>query len=242
MNIVKTDPNFKTDIYGTYNFTNHTIVEDVVNYKVYDINTNGLTKKYTCFNNDDADFAWYQIKASGGRPYNREFSVDNQEILKIHLLNQMKKKDKLSIVEIGVNRNGYVVSSTSIFLDNKREQDIYVGIDIEDKSSLDDTNKNIFTVCSPSQNIDFIHLKLKELGVEEIDILMIDGYHSINQVYCEWENYTKLLSSNGVVVMHDTNSHPGPYFLLNSIDTNQYDVYKYLSDVVDWGIGVAVRK
>jgi hypothetical protein len=29
---------------------------------------------------------------------------------------------------------------------------------------------------------------------------------------------------------------------MKSIDINQYDVYKYLNDVVDWGIGVAVRK
>ncbi len=154
----------------------------------------------------------------------------------------MKKKDKLSIVEIGVNRNGYEVSSTSVFLDYKREHDIYVGIDIEDKSVLDNNNKNIFTIRSQSENIDFVFPKLKEFGIEEIDILLIDGHHSINEVYFEWENYTKLLSSIGIVVMHDTNSHPGPYFLMNSIDTTQYDVYKYLSDVVDLGIGVAVRK
>jgi len=29
---------------------------------------------------------------------------------------------------------------------------------------------------------------------------------------------------------------------MKSIDTNQYDVYKYFNDVVDWGIGVVVRK
>jgi len=73
-------------------------------------------------------------------------------------------------------------------------------------------------------------------------LIMIDGYHSLNQVYFEWENYTPLLASDGIVVMHDTNSHPGPYFLMKSIDTNQYDVYKYFNDVVDWGIGVVVRK
>lgn len=154
----------------------------------------------------------------------------------------MNKKEKLNIVEIGVNRNGYSVSSTSVFLNNKREQDIYLGIDIEDKSILNDQTHNIFTICSPSQNKDVFFSKFKEIGIETIDILMIDGYHSINQVYLEWKIYTPLLSKDGIVVMHDTNSHPGPYFLLKSIDTTQYNVYKYLSDVVDWGIGVAVHK
>ena len=240
MEIIKTKQD--ESIYGMYNFVDHTILEDVVNYKVYNINANGLTKKYTLLDYDNTDFPWYPIRANGGRPYNQEFSFDNQEILKKYLLNQMNKKEKLNIVEIGVNRNGYSVSSTSVFLNNKREQDIYLGIDIEDKSILNDQTNNIFTICSPSQNKDVIFSKFKEIGIEKIDILMIDGHHSINHVYLEWEIYTSLLSKDGIVVMHDTNSHPGPYFLLKSIDTTQYNVYKYLSDVVDWGIGVAVHK
>lgn len=236
MIVIKSDKNIN------YNFTNHTIIENIVDCQITNINVNGLSKKYSCGIYDDHDYPWYPINASGGRYNCQEFSVDNQEVVKNHLLKAIQKKEKLVIVEIGVNRNGYEVSSTSIFLKYKRNDDIYIGIDIVDKSSLNDNSKNIFTICSPSQNTDLIYSKLKEFGVEEIDILMIDGYHSINQVYFEWENYTNLLSSMGIVIMHDTNSHPGPYFLLNSIDTTQYDVYKYLSDVVDWGIGVAVRK
>jgi cephalosporin hydroxylase len=119
---------------------------------------------------------------------------------------------------------------------------IYIGIDINDKSNLNNLEKNIYTICSPSENIDFVFEQMKQIGINEIDILMIDGWHSINQVYIEWENYTKILASNGIVVMHDTNAHPGPYFLVKSIDTKLYDVYKYLSDVVDWGISVAIKK
>ena len=232
----------KSDKNINYNFTNHTIIENIVDCQITNINVNGLSKKYSCGVYDDHDYPWYPINASDGRYNCQEFSVDNQEVLKSHLLKAIQEKEKLAIVEIGVNRSCYEVSSTSIFLKYKRNDDIYIGIDIVDKSSLNDNSKNIFTICSPSQNTDLIYSKLKELGVKEIDILMIDGHHSINQVYFEWENYTNLLSSNGIVIMHDTNSHPGPYFLMNSIDTSQYDVYKYLSDVVDWGIGVAVRK
>jgi cephalosporin hydroxylase len=235
MNIVQT-------IGDMYTYTTHTVIEDVVNFEEQIVNTNGLSKKYNCFQHNNEDFAWYPINAAGGRNYHQEFSIDNQEILKKHLLQSMEKNNKLVIVEIGVNRNPYTMTSTSVFLDNKRDTDIYIGIDINNKSNLNSLEKNIYTICSPSENIDFIFEQMKQIGINEIDILMIDGLHSINQVYIEWENYTKILASNGMVVMHDTNSHPGPYFLVKSIDTKLYDVYKYLSDVVDWGISVAIKK
>lgn len=236
MNIIESDKNI------AYTFVKNTIIEEFVNFNVKEINQNGLSRKYSCYDKDNNDFGWYPIFAGPGRINGQEFSIDNQEILKKYLTEMKEKKEKLSIVEIGVNRNGYVVSSTSIFLDNKRDTDIYLGIDIEDKSILNNPDKNIFTIKSPSQNTESIFNYLKQIDINEIDILMIDGYHSINQVYFEWENYTPLLSSNGIVIIHDTNSHPGPYFLVKSINTEQYDVYKYLSDVVDWGISVAIKK
>jgi hypothetical protein len=237
MNIVQTlgDPDI-------YRYTTHTVVEDHVNFRETVVNENGLLKKYDCFHYNDNDFPWYHINASGGRDYPQEFSLDNQEILKKYLDLYKTQRDQFVIVEIGVNRNEYNKTSTSIFLDNKRDTDIYIGIDIVDKSELNDNEKNIFTIQDYSQNINSIFAKFKELNVTKIDILMIDGHHSINQVYFEWENYTKLLANNGIVICHDTNAHPGPYFLIKSIDTNQYDVYKYLSDVVDWGISVAIKK
>jgi hypothetical protein len=239
MNIV---PTIEKNQSGTYLYTTHTFVEDHVNFALTNINKNGLFRKYTCFNNNDSDFPWYPYQANGGRNYNQEFSIDNQEILKMHLSNSLKQKDKIVIVEIGVNRNPYTETSTSVFLDNKRKDDIYIGIDIEDKTSINNIENNIFTIRCPSENISHIFEEFKKIGITEIDIFMMDGLHSINQVYFEWENYTPLLAEKGIVVMHDTNSHPGPYFLVKSIDTNLYNVYKYLSDVVDWGISVAIKK
>jgi 23S rRNA U2552 (ribose-2'-O)-methylase RlmE/FtsJ len=170
-----------------------------------------------------------------------EFSDDNQEVVHAYLKKQLSMKDRIVIVEIGVHRNTYNKTSTSVFLDNKRPQDIYIGIDIDDKSFLNDPSQNIYTIQSPSENTETILKFLKEKGVETIDIFMVDGWHSINQVYKEWE-YTALLASKGVVLFHDTNAHPGPYFMLKSIDTSKYNVYKYLSDICDWGIGVAEKK
>ena len=207
---------------------------------------NGLTKKYDAgSHNNDLDWAWYPLNGySGGNMGSREFSSDDQDVLYSYFVDFMNKtnKDKITIVEIGVNRNAFENTSTSIFLNNKRDQDVYLGIDIEDKSSLDNKEKNVFTIQCPSQDFEKIYDKMTEIGIQEIDILMIDGWHSINQCYLEWELYTQFLASGGMVAMHDTNVHPGPYFLVDSIDTNLYDVYKHLWDIQDWGISVAIKK
>jgi hypothetical protein len=60
-------------------------------------------------------------------------------------------------------------------------------------------------------------------------------------VYQEWE-YVSRLSDDGIVVLHDTNSHSGPYFAVESIDNNLFDVYKYCNNIRDWGLAIAVRK
>ena len=206
---------------------------------------NGLTKKYDAGSYNDLDWAWYPANGyNAGNMGSREFSSDDQEVLYSYFVDFMNKtnKDKITIVEIGVNRNAFENTSTSIFLNNKRNQDVYLGIDIEDKSSLDNKEKNVFTIRCPSQDFEKIYEKMMEIGIQEIDILMIDGWHSINQCYLEWELYTQFLASGGIVAMHDTNCHPGPYFLVDSIDTNLYDVYKHLWDIQDWGISVAVKK
>lgn len=169
-----------------------------------------------------------------------EFSKDDQDVLYKYLMELMSRKERIVIVEIGVCRNEYHQTSTSIFIDNKRPGDVYIGIDISDKSFLDDPSRGVFTIQSPSQDFDRIFDFFNSVGISEIDLFMVDGWHSVNQVYTEW-TYTQLLSSRGVVVFHDTNAHPGPYFMMKSIDSNMYDVRKYMTDVQDWGIGVAIR-
>ena len=216
-------------------------VENQVEMLTLPTNLKGLSWRYSVKKNpqhyDNLDGWWYPT--SSGNTV--EISEDNKKIILQYLQDVMSKKDKIVIVEIGVHRNPTEQTSTGVFLKNKKDTDIYLGIDIEDKSFLNNDSKNIYTINCPSENTNAIFEHLKKLGVDNIDILMIDGWHSINQVYKEWE-YTTLLSIGGVVIFHDTNGHPGPYFILKSIDTNDYDVYKYLTDVKDFGIGVAVRK
>jgi len=226
--------------------TNHTIVEHVVNVHIHPSQTEGLTCKFSFENesNNDLDFPFYSHNAGPGIGINedyQEFSKDNQEILEHFFKKTLKQKDKIIILEIGVQRNLYENSSTYIFIKNKRDNDIYLGIDIRDVSHLTNTSKNIYTIQTESQNIDIVMHTLENIGAKHIDVLMIDGWHSINQVYKEWE-YTKYLSKDGIVIFHDTNAHPGPYFITKSIDTNLYEVNKYLNDIKDWGITICIKK
>jgi len=227
----------------------HTVVtpiraEDHVEMEKLPPTSKGLTYRYSVKNNpahyNNLDAYWYPSNAG---TKTKDVSLDDQEVIREYVQKAMAQKEKIVIVEIGVHRAALeeTNSSTKVFLENKRPQDIYIGIDIEDKKQLQDHSKNIFTLQARYEDKATVLNFLKQHHIEKIDVFMIDGYHSINQVYTEWE-YTELLSDTGIVLFHDTNGHPGPYFVLQSIDTDMYDVYKYFTDILDYGMGVAVRK
>ena len=148
------------------------------------------------------------------------------------------------ILEIGVDCNGTPteMTSTRTFLDNKLLETIYLGIDIADKSYLNNPELNIFTLQMDAANIDQVMEFAKSKGVTEIDFLFIDGWHSINQVMQEWE-YTRFLSPGGIVGFHDTAIHPGPTMFVKYLDRSKWDVMKNSCSVAnDYGIVFAWRK
>lgn len=160
------------------------------------------------------------------------------------LMHFKKVKDCKVILEIGVENNPNHLTSTSVFLANKDDDTKYFGVDLNDKSSIRNEEKNIFTIQTRSENIDEVMAYLNSKGVNEIDFLFIDGWHSINQVIKEFE-YTKWLSPNGIVGFHDTNHHPGPkYFLEQVIDRNAWEVVECPGDnpLYDFGVAFAWRK
>lgn len=166
----------------------------------------------------------------------REFSDENQRVL---LEQFLKVRDSCKcIVEIGVARNPYKESSTSIFLDNKLPETVYIGIDIEDKSFLNDKTRNIYTAQCDSRYKNRICAMIRKLGLESIDFLFIDGFHSVLQVIFDWE-YVDQLSLHGIVGMHDTNIHPGPYAVFEAIDESVFNKTKYCEGNNDWGIAFA---
>lgn len=152
----------------------------------------------------------------------------------------LKNKDNVeSILEIGIGRN-QDGSFAHIFFKNKNEDTKYIGIDIEDRSWLVDCGENIFTIEGDSSNYDENVEIFKMMGVEKFDFIFIDGWHSINQVLRDWE-YTNLLADGGIVGFHDVTCHPGPYYFINSLDENKWNVEKNCCPG-DWGIGFACKK
>ena len=130
-------------------------------------------------------------------------------------------------------------SSTSIFLRNKKDTTKYLGIDIEDKTHLETYKPNVYTLKAQSEDYEIVVNKLNEVGIEQIDFLFIDGWHSINQVIDElW--YLQFMKPGGVIGFHDVNYHPGPKAVLEALNPDIFEIINY--NTPDWGIGFAKIK
>jgi hypothetical protein len=172
------------------------------------------------------------------RPVPREFSQADQDVLKQALLAMPNPR---CIVEIGVQRNPLPESSTGILLRHKPAGCVFIGVDIEDKSHLTDTAAGIYTLKMDSANRAKVFALMDELKLAQIDFLFIDGWHSVNQCVADWQ-YVERLSPEGVVVMHDTNAHPGPVTVFEAIDERLFEKTKHCTEGPDWGISVIRRR
>lgn len=143
------------------------------------------------------------------------------------------------ILEIGISRNGEH-SFTKSMLNIKPDNIKYLGVDLDDKSYLNDMYKNVYTIKENSFNRDVVISYAKEIGMNKISILFIDGCHSVNAVINDWQ-YIDMLSENGIVIFHDTNYHPGPTIFIESIDKNLFRVEKYFESQDDYGLAIAYK-
>ena len=169
-----------------------------------------------------------------------EFTPNNRDAL-LERFSKVKNNCH-AILEIGVHRPSWngACTSTSVFLSNKLTKTIYVGIDQEDKSQLNDLDNNVYTIRDNSSNFDYNWKRIQELGVTALDFIFIDGDHSINQVKRDWQ-YTQHLSPTGIVGFHDTTIHPGPKEFVRALDRNKWVVEENVC-LGDWGIGFAWKK
>lgn len=168
----------------------------------------------------------------------KEFSQRNREVLKMCLDKLKERKSLNTIVEIGIVRSGDT-SSTSLILSEKNADTKYVGIDIRESlvSQVRNPENNSFGITSDSSNHSYVYSELSKLNIESIDLLIIDGFHSINHVYKDFE-YAKSLSKNGIVFLHDTNYHPGPKNLLECVDESIFKKSVFFANEEDWGCAI----
>ncbi len=169
-----------------------------------------------------------------------EFSDNNKKAL-LEVMSKLQTESKLnSIIEIGVNRSGEV-SSTVCMLGNKPKETKYFGIDLMEHnlSNVRNHEQNVFCLATNSSNFNEIMNFCRGHGVDKFDLVLIDGYHSINQVMDDWR-LVQHLNVGGYVVMHDTNYHPGPFCVYEAIDEEYFEKVKHFTDLdLDWGIAVA---
>jgi hypothetical protein len=187
------------------------------------------------------DFKFNDGRDNQDRPFNGkeapvEFSDCNRDQLQKAFL-EIRDTAKC-ILEIGVCRNGQG-SSTYVFLNNKKDETFYIGVDLEDKSFLNDKSKNIFTIKTTSSNFHHILDSTLKKGISQFDFIFIDGYHSINQCLDDWK-FVSRLSKNGIVGLHDTSNHPGPVALVENINTDLWSVERLCLD--DNGISFFRKK
>lgn len=150
------------------------------------------------------------------------------------------------ILEIGLATNdddGYPIrqSITYELVSNKPPSTPYLGIDIADHRCLVNRGNNMHFLQTYSTDQEAVRKKLKEIKANSISILCIDGDHSVNTVINDFK-YSDLVEEGGIIIMHDTNVHPGPVVVVDAIDTNVYKVKKHQTDhKLDWGITVAQK-
>ena len=123
-------------------------------------------------------------------------------------------------LEIGVNRNGER-SMSRVIMDQRPQGSFYLGVDIEDKSYLDDPSNNTWTIQTSSAERSRVLDRMRQQGVGLLDLIMIDGWHSVNMCVNDWQ-FTERLTDHGVVILHDTNTHPGCVALFEAVDENQW--------------------
>jgi hypothetical protein len=200
-------------------------------------------RTFTSF--DDADFGGFKHPLRYDETYSKHgeivYSKEVTHCNRYHLLEQFNKvRDNCrAILEIGIGRNSDE-SFAYVFFKNKKKDTVYIGLDIDDRSFLRDSENNIHTIQNNSshyyENVEIF----KSIGVKKFDFIFIDGWHSINQVLLDWE-YTNLLSDGGIVGFHDTSCHPGPYNFMSALNRDKWEVIENCCPE-DWGIGFARKK
>ena len=194
-------------------------------------NINGLSYLPSFKNESDNDIDWPWFVVSN--KISTEISDANKEALD----DIIRKVNVKNVIEIGIARNNARSFTTQLLYAKKG---IYCGIDIEDKTFLNDSLNRVYTISANSHDQSTIRSYLNTIGLEKCSVLFIDGWHSVNTVINDWK-YTDLLDDNGVVIFHDSNYHPGPHLIIEAIDRSMYRVVKYCDGGFDWGISAAYK-
>lgn len=140
-----------------------------------------------------------------------------------------------AIMEIGIGQN--IKGFTLALTDSKKPETIYMGVDIEERRYLGSPIDNIFVMKSDSRNQTFVRQTLKEHKINQLSVLFIDGWHSVNTVINDFL-YSDLVEKGGLIFFHDINFHPGPNLVFQSVDETLYEKTWLFDNPKDYGLGM----
>lgn len=143
-------------------------------------------------------------------------------------------------MEIGVDRSN-ARSMSRIIMEGRPAGSFYLGVDIVDKSYLNNPDTNTWTLQCNSHDQTQIREFLKSKNVDTLDLLFIDGWHSVNTCVNDWR-YADLIRPGGMVLLHDSNSHPGCAALFDAVDDTIFEKIRCCTDPSDFGISAFRRK
>jgi hypothetical protein len=171
----------------------------------------------------------------GARSVKQEFSQCNQATLREAL---RSLKDPTAILEIGMERRpNDPHCSTTVLVNEKPKDCVYIGVDMRDCRYIENADKNTHMMVTDSGDVRAVMGRARELGIEQFDLIHIDGWHSVNQVIIDWQ-YVEFLRPGGVVVAHDSNEHFGPVALFEAVDPQYFAKERRCGAPNDWGISI----
>jgi len=187
---------------------------------------------------DDCDYPKELIDSHGFTAHTNPTSASkaNTEVLEGIFF----KKKKKSILEIGVQTKKNIVSLTRTLRVMKSADTKILSIDIDFRRQWTDWENNIWTSRINSFNQGGVRDRIERLEMGKLDLILIDGFHSVNSIINDWK-YCDLLSDKGTVVIHDTNANQCKV-ILEEIDEDIFEINSYCQSLDDWGIAVCKKK
>jgi hypothetical protein len=146
-----------------------------------------------------------------------------------------------AVLEIGVALYAPEKSFTPRLVAGLTKSGRYLGVDVADRSAVTRLDPRAHFLQASSFDQDAVRGRLDALGMGGgLDLLLIDGCHSVEACLNDWR-YAELVKAGGLVLIHDTNSHPGPVALAAAIDRDVFAVEEPLAGAADYGLAICRR-
>jgi predicted O-methyltransferase YrrM len=195
------------------------------------------------------------VEIGGNRLYdgsNNHYMQNPNEI--VDLIFELKKYEKSKKIKLkNFLEIGFATGINNTILNKFFKFNQIVAVDIIDPGGTNTNNfyanlrfKNLSLICGNSTDKRTVD-NVRSLG--KFDLIFIDGGHDYSTVKKDFKNYKNLISSSGIIVLHDIKSNldigvPKFWKEVKSHYKNKY-IFKelfYPGHLMECGIGLIIKK